>query len=148
MAKVLSKRSDLVRKSAGNRARTGSPIPNALIENPTPASTYRALKCSVLIMRGAHSLKPSRIIAQRLAELLPDSRLLVIGGAGHMGSLHPCIRGCSADRAPYRHHRCAVVESQEPRCSTADGGRVMINTPRQRRSALRFHLRSLAAPTR
>ena len=58
---------------------------HALIENPTPASAYRALKCPVLIMRGAHSLKPPRIIAERLAELLPDSRLLVIDGAGHMG---------------------------------------------------------------
>jgi len=36
-------------------------------------------------MRGEHALKPSRIIAERLAELLPDSRLLVIDGAGHMG---------------------------------------------------------------
>jgi pimeloyl-ACP methyl ester carboxylesterase len=57
----------------------------ALIENPTPASAYRALKCPVLIMRGEHALKPSRIIADRLAELLPNSRLLVIDGAGHMG---------------------------------------------------------------
>ena len=37
------------------------------------------------IMRGEHALKPSRIIADRLAELLPNSRLLVIDGAGHMG---------------------------------------------------------------
>ena len=36
-------------------------------------------------MRGEHALKPSRIIADRLAELLPNSRLLVIDGAGHMG---------------------------------------------------------------
>jgi len=36
-------------------------------------------------MRGEHALKPSRIIAERLAELLPDSGLLVIDGAGHMG---------------------------------------------------------------
>jgi pimeloyl-ACP methyl ester carboxylesterase len=57
----------------------------ALIENPTPASAYQALKCPVLIIRGEHALKPSRIIADRLAELLPDSRLLVIDGAGHMG---------------------------------------------------------------
>jgi class 3 adenylate cyclase len=41
--------------------------------------------CSALIMRGEHALKPSRIIAERLAELLPDGRLLVIDGAGHMG---------------------------------------------------------------
>jgi pimeloyl-ACP methyl ester carboxylesterase len=58
---------------------------HALIENSTPASAYRALKCPTLIMRGEHAPKPSRIIADRLAELLPDSRLLVIDGAGHMG---------------------------------------------------------------
>ena len=58
---------------------------HALIENSTPANVYRTLKCPVLIMRGEHALKPSRIIADRLAELLPDSRLLVIDGAGHMG---------------------------------------------------------------
>jgi pimeloyl-ACP methyl ester carboxylesterase len=58
---------------------------HALIENSTPASAYRTLKCPVLIMRGEHALKPSRIIADQLAELLPDSRLLVIEGAGHMG---------------------------------------------------------------
>ena len=58
---------------------------HALIEDPTPASAYRALKCPALIMRGERALKPSRIIAERLAELLPDSRLLVIDGAGHMG---------------------------------------------------------------
>src|SRR5947199_10861354 len=58
---------------------------HALIEDPTPASAYRALKCPALILRGERALKPSRIIAERLAELLPDSRLLVIDGAGHMG---------------------------------------------------------------
>jgi pimeloyl-ACP methyl ester carboxylesterase len=57
----------------------------ALIENPTPARAYRTLKCPVLIMRGEHALKPSRNIADRLAELLPDNRLLIIDGAGHMG---------------------------------------------------------------
>jgi pimeloyl-ACP methyl ester carboxylesterase len=58
---------------------------HALIEDPTPASAYRALKCRALIIRGERAPKPSRIIAERLAELLPDSRLLVIDGAGHMG---------------------------------------------------------------
>ena len=58
---------------------------HALIENSTLANVYRTLKCPVLIMRGEHALRPSRIVADRLAELLPDSRLLVIDGAGHMG---------------------------------------------------------------
>jgi pimeloyl-ACP methyl ester carboxylesterase len=58
---------------------------HALIENPTPASAYPTLRCPVLIMRGEHAPKPSRIIADRLADLLPDSRLVVIDGAGHMG---------------------------------------------------------------
>ena len=34
----------------------------ALIENSTPARAYRILKCPVLIMRGGHALRPSRIM--------------------------------------------------------------------------------------
>ena len=50
-----------------------------------PRTPIEPLSALALIMRGEHALKPSRIIAERLAELLPDSGLLVIDGAGHMG---------------------------------------------------------------
>jgi len=59
----------------------------ALIDEPTPANAYRRLNFPVLIMRGEHAPKPARVIAERLSELLPISRLMVIEGAGHMGPL-------------------------------------------------------------
>ena len=59
----------------------------ALIEETTPAHAYRALTFPVLIMRGERAPAPTRLIAESLAEFLPASRLVVIGGAGHMGPL-------------------------------------------------------------
>jgi pimeloyl-ACP methyl ester carboxylesterase len=59
----------------------------ALIEEPTPAEAYRMLRCPVLLLRGEHAPRPARLIAESLAELLPMSRLAVVGGAGHMGPL-------------------------------------------------------------
>jgi len=100
---------------------------HALIENPTPASAYRALKCPVLIMRGAHSLKPPRIIAERLAELLPDSRLLVIDGAGHMG---PFTHASEVAALIVRH--IAAIDAQSWKAKSR-----VAATPMER-----FHLRS------
>ena len=59
----------------------------ALIDNPTPASAYRALEFPVLILRGEHAPMPARVIAERLLELLSNSRLTVVDCAGHMGPL-------------------------------------------------------------
>jgi len=59
----------------------------ALIEESTPAPAYRALTFPVLVMRGERAPAPTRLIAEGLAGLLPASRLVVIGGAGHMGPL-------------------------------------------------------------
>jgi pimeloyl-ACP methyl ester carboxylesterase len=58
---------------------------HALLENPTPASAYRALAFPVLILRGEHAPRPTRLVAEGLAELLPSNRLSVVDGAGHMG---------------------------------------------------------------
>lgn len=60
---------------------------HALMNEPTPATAYRQLNFSVLIMRGEHSPRPSCMIAEGLHHVLPASRLLVIAGAGHMGPL-------------------------------------------------------------
>jgi pimeloyl-ACP methyl ester carboxylesterase len=57
----------------------------ALIDNPTPADAYRSLAAPVLILRGEHAPVPTRIIADALSDLLPASRIIAIGGAGHMG---------------------------------------------------------------
>ena len=59
----------------------------ALIEDPTPACAYRALEFPVLILRGEHAPMPTRVIAEGLAELLPNSRLMIVECAGHMGPL-------------------------------------------------------------
>jgi pimeloyl-ACP methyl ester carboxylesterase len=59
----------------------------ALAEDPTPAKAYAALKFPVLILRGEHAPLPTRVISERLIEILPKSRLKIIAGAGHMGPL-------------------------------------------------------------
>jgi pimeloyl-ACP methyl ester carboxylesterase len=83
---------------------------HALIEEATPADAYRALTFPVLIMRGEHAPTPTRLIAEALAELLPASRLAVVGGAGHMGPLThaPVVLALIA-----RH--IATAEPQRPR---------------------------------
>jgi pimeloyl-ACP methyl ester carboxylesterase len=53
----------------------------ALMENRTPVSVYRELDFPVLIMRGEHGPTPTRLIAEALFELLPQSRLLTVSGA-------------------------------------------------------------------
>jgi pimeloyl-ACP methyl ester carboxylesterase len=60
---------------------------HALIDESTPAEAYRSLRCPVLLLRGEQAPGPARLIAHRLAELLPMSRLAIIRGAGHMGPL-------------------------------------------------------------
>jgi pimeloyl-ACP methyl ester carboxylesterase len=60
---------------------------SALLDDRTPASVYRTLKMPVLIMRGENAPLSTRVISERLIELLPRSRLKIIAGAGHMGPL-------------------------------------------------------------
>jgi pimeloyl-ACP methyl ester carboxylesterase len=59
----------------------------ALSSEATSKRNYLDLEFPVLLLRGENAPAPSRIIAEGLAELLPDSRLVVIKGAGHMGPL-------------------------------------------------------------
>jgi len=59
----------------------------ALIEEPTSLSAYAGLDFPALVMRGEHAPRPTRQIAEMLPDLLPDTRLTVIAGAGHMGPL-------------------------------------------------------------
>ena len=63
---------------------------HALFHEPTPPEAYGVLKFPVLIMRGEHAPLPTRVISERLLELLPRCQLKIIAGAGHMGPLtHP-----------------------------------------------------------
>jgi pimeloyl-ACP methyl ester carboxylesterase len=59
----------------------------ALIADSTTAKAYAALKCPVLIMRGEHAPLPTRVVSDRLIEILPQSRLKIVAEAGHMGPL-------------------------------------------------------------
>jgi pimeloyl-ACP methyl ester carboxylesterase len=58
----------------------------ALMEEPTPLAAYAGLRMPVLIMRGEHAPRSTRVIAELLSALLP-ARLAVVQGAGHMGPL-------------------------------------------------------------
>ena len=59
----------------------------ALIDDPTPAKAYAALNVPTLIVRGEHAPLPTRVISERLIEILPKGRLKIVAGAGHMGPL-------------------------------------------------------------
>jgi pimeloyl-ACP methyl ester carboxylesterase len=59
----------------------------ALVNDPTPAKAYTALKFPVLILHGERAPLPTRVISERLIEILPKSRLKIVAGAGHMGPL-------------------------------------------------------------
>jgi pimeloyl-ACP methyl ester carboxylesterase len=59
----------------------------ALLEEPTSLATYGRLHMPVLVMRGEHAPLPTHTIAEMLSSVLPQARLAVISGAGHMGPL-------------------------------------------------------------
>lgn len=59
----------------------------ALFGERAEASDYARLGSSTLIIRGEHAPRPTRLIAETLPTLLPNARLAVVAGAGHMGPL-------------------------------------------------------------
>jgi pimeloyl-ACP methyl ester carboxylesterase len=46
---------------------------------------YTTLTCPALLLRGEHAPAPTRILAERLAQMLPLGRLRTVEGCGHMG---------------------------------------------------------------
>lgn len=58
---------------------------HALLSEPDQAARYQELRFPVLILRGENARLPSRMIAEYLAQVLPESSLMAIPGAGHMG---------------------------------------------------------------
>jgi pimeloyl-ACP methyl ester carboxylesterase len=60
---------------------------HALINEPEPVSHYQNLRFPVLLLCGENARLPSRAISEHLADVLPDSRLVTVAGAGHMGPL-------------------------------------------------------------
>jgi pimeloyl-ACP methyl ester carboxylesterase len=59
----------------------------ALFEEATPWEALTLLNLPTLIIRGERAPPPTRLIADTLPSLLPDCRLAVVAGAGHMGPL-------------------------------------------------------------
>jgi len=59
----------------------------ALIEERADAGAYARLRFSVLIIRGEHAPAPTRLISETLPTLLPNARLAIVAGAGHMGPM-------------------------------------------------------------
>ena len=59
----------------------------ALIEEPAPVTAYMGLRMPVLVLRGEHAPRPTRKVADALADILPRAELAVVDGAGHMGPL-------------------------------------------------------------
>jgi pimeloyl-ACP methyl ester carboxylesterase len=83
----------------------------ALIEDPTPAAAYRTLQFPVLVLRGQHAPAPTRVIAEGLSELVPDGRLAVVKGAGHMG---PLTHASEVAGAIARHIAAVDTEVRSP----------------------------------
>ncbi|MFW6076920.1 MAG: alpha/beta fold hydrolase, partial [Hyphomicrobiales bacterium] len=59
----------------------------ALFEEDTPPSVYRALDTPMLVMVGEFAPAPTRVVAEGLAALVPGSVIRRIAGAGHMGAI-------------------------------------------------------------
>ena len=59
----------------------------ALIQATAPLDAYAALTCPALLLRGEHAPTPTRVIAEALADTLPEGRLEMVPGCGHMGPL-------------------------------------------------------------
>ncbi len=59
----------------------------ALMQVTAPLNAYAALMCPALLLRGEFAPAPTRVIAEALADILPEGRLEVVSGCGHMGPL-------------------------------------------------------------
>ncbi len=58
-----------------------------LMEDKTPASTYRAIRFPARFLTGEMSPLAARRVAQRLGESIPGASVITIPGAGHMAPL-------------------------------------------------------------
>ena len=60
---------------------------HALVSEPDQATRYQDLRFPVLLLRGEKARIPSRLITEYLAQMLDESDLVTVAGAGHMGPL-------------------------------------------------------------
>jgi len=82
----------------------------ALIEEPTPLAAHSVLRMPVLVMRGEHAPRPTRTIAEMLPSVLPDARLSVVDGAGHMG---PLTHASTVSELIAAHIRAAETQNRQ-----------------------------------
>jgi pimeloyl-ACP methyl ester carboxylesterase len=87
----------------------------ALMLEPTPVEAYRELDVPVLILRGEHAPRPTRLIAEGLRDALPAGDLQVIAGAGHMG---PFTHAKDVAARIRRHIAEAETLRQAPRAAS------------------------------
>ena len=104
---------------------------HALIDDTTPRSTYRTLEFPVLLLRGENAPKPTRIIAEDLSRLLPNSRSITIAGAGHMG---PLTHASEVSRLIVRH--IVAARRDESLCVQSHRNSLRCLMPEQVRSAV------------
>lgn len=76
----------------------------SLMHDRTPASAYAAIPAPALLLGGAASPAAARRVVEILAGALPDARLLMVPGAGHMG---PLTHGPIVNDAVAAHVRAA-----------------------------------------
>jgi pimeloyl-ACP methyl ester carboxylesterase len=96
----------------------------AMMDDATPATGYRALNFPVLILRGEHAPMPSRLIAEGLLNLLPKIRLTVVDGAGHMG---PLTHAAEVSSLIMRH----IVDAEDRRAAVRLASPVFLAPPDQ-----------------
>jgi pimeloyl-ACP methyl ester carboxylesterase len=68
---------------------------HALLGEPTLPSAYRQLRGPVLLLHGEHAPMPALLIADGLSKLLPESQLVEVAGADHMGPLTHAAEVCA-----------------------------------------------------
>jgi pimeloyl-ACP methyl ester carboxylesterase len=59
----------------------------SLLEDTTPAESYRAIPAPALLLTGALTPIAARSVVRRLGESLPHASTVIVPGAGHMGPL-------------------------------------------------------------
>jgi pimeloyl-ACP methyl ester carboxylesterase len=59
----------------------------SLSRDTTPAEAYRVIEAPVLLMTGEKTPLSERRVIERLGESLPNARVKIVAGAGHMGPL-------------------------------------------------------------
>jgi pimeloyl-ACP methyl ester carboxylesterase len=78
---------------------------------PTTLAALERIDVPTLILRGSNSPRPTRRIAELLAEVLPNARLRTIEGAGHM---LPLTHGEAVNAAIAEHLFCSPADRQRP----------------------------------